>query len=372
MVDSSPTAEDSWTPNPNTKWQFDIDVVGTCNLRCPSCPVGNSREAATTTRYMRPDMLDQIIRKAKSECQISSVYLYNWTEPFLHPNLAEMIRVVRSHGPRCGLSTNLNIMRDIDDVMAAGPHMLKVSVSGFTQENYGQTHVRGDIETVKNNMAEVARAKARTNADTRLVVAYHRYLGNHDDEQAMYDYCQSLGFEFEPAWAYFMPLEKVLSYVDPLAIPGVSINDDDRALINRLALPLDDALDAARNTPGRNCRLRDKRMALTAAGDVMLCCTTFDQSRFKLTPYLDQSLDDIQAQKFGHEGCKSCMRNGLHNFFTYDSNGLDAIALKNVHEHYPDAKLLGVEQINAAKKPRGMKKVKREINRVLRQIGLAG
>ena len=27
------------------RWLFDVDIVGRCNLRCPSCPVGNSAEA---------------------------------------------------------------------------------------------------------------------------------------------------------------------------------------------------------------------------------------------------------------------------------------------------------------------------------------
>ena len=26
------------------RWLFDVDIVGRCNLRCPSCPVGNSTE----------------------------------------------------------------------------------------------------------------------------------------------------------------------------------------------------------------------------------------------------------------------------------------------------------------------------------------
>ena len=26
------------------RWLFDVDIVGRCNLRCPSCPVGNSAE----------------------------------------------------------------------------------------------------------------------------------------------------------------------------------------------------------------------------------------------------------------------------------------------------------------------------------------
>ena len=40
--------------------------------------------------------------------------------------------------------------------MAANPDMLKVLLSGFTQEIYGQTHRKGDIELVKRNMANVA------------------------------------------------------------------------------------------------------------------------------------------------------------------------------------------------------------------------
>ncbi len=356
-----------WTPDPKIKWQFDIDIVGSCNLRCPSCPVGNLSEARTTEKYMRPDLLDRIVRKATSECRVTGVYLYNWTEPFLHPNLPEMIRVVRSHKVPCGLSTNLNLTGDFDGVLEANPHMFKVSVSGFTQETYGQTHRRGDIEVVKRNMEEVARAKERAGSTTRLVVAFHRYLGNHEDEAAMRDYAESLGYEFEPAWAYLMPLEKMLAFVGSDAT-DVKINGEDQRIIDRLALPLGAAVEAAKNVREQPCSLRERQMAITANGEVMLCCTTFDQSKYKLGSYLDTPLDELQEMKYRHSLCGACMDNGLHVLFTYGAEGLDEIALENVARHHPDAKLKGAKQLRSERRPHGIRawpyKAKREYQRL--------
>ena len=362
-----------WTQDPKTKWQFDIDVVGSCNLRCPSCPVGNSWEARTSVAYMRPELMDRIVRKATSECRVSGVYLYNWTEPFLHPDLAGMIRIVQSHDIPCGLSSNLNIVPKLDAVMEANPHVRKVSLSGFTQDTYGETHRRGDIEVVKRNMAEVARTKERTGATTRLVVAFHRYLGNHDDEARMKEYAESLGFEFEPAWAYLMPLEKMLAFADPDAT-DVRLTGEDRALIDRLALPLDAALDASKRARRKPCVLRARQMAITAQSDVMLCCTAFDQRKYKLARFLDTSLADLQKMKYGHEACGTCMKHGIHVLFTYGSDEIDQIALENVARHYPDARLKGMRELGRERRPRGIRslprKAKREYDKLRARLGL--
>src|ERR1043165_2963531 len=105
---------------------FNIDVVSTCNLACPTCPVANwPKESWTGVKgIMDAALLDRLICKAGSECLAADVQLFAFTEPLLHPRLHELIAVVKSYRLPCGLSTNLNVLRDADGLLSAGPAQL--------------------------------------------------------------------------------------------------------------------------------------------------------------------------------------------------------------------------------------------------------
>jgi len=121
------------------KIHFYIDVVGTCNLRCPSCPVGNSAEIENKRGVMSPSTLDRVLEKATSECAVSSVGLFNWTEPLLHPRLDEMVRIVNKHELPCAVSTNLNINKPerYRRLLEANPDVLRISLRGLARKNTG-------------------------------------------------------------------------------------------------------------------------------------------------------------------------------------------------------------------------------------------
>src|SRR5262245_23799433 len=188
------------------KYYFYVDVIGACNLRCPSCPVGNQPEVQNPRGAMTPEFLDQILTKADRECEVAGVGLFNWTEPMLHPRLAELVRVVHEHGVECHLSANLNLARNFEAVLCERPAFLRVSLSGFTQETYGVTHRGGDIERVKANMAELARIRREVGAPTRLQAFYLRYRTNLHEEDAMREFAVGLGYEFAGHWAVMLPL----------------------------------------------------------------------------------------------------------------------------------------------------------------------
>lgn len=304
-------------------------------------------EARPAGGYMKPELLDRIVTKALSECHVTNFALYNWTEPFIHPDLPEMVRIVKAHGIGCDLSTNLNLGKQIEAVVAAQPDTIKISVSGFDQDSYGETHRGGEIETVKANMRRLAAAKQSTNATTRIMVVFHRYLHNQRDEQEMRAFADALGFDFTTYWAYLMPLEKNLAFVGRADAPA-AFTDEDRAIVDRLALPLADAIDAARAAPHRDCRLRSRQMAINAQGDVMLCCSVFDQSRYTIAPFLATPLADLQAMRYRHEMCDACMKEGLHVLMTYDDEVFDSLARANVHRHNPALDLESVYGAPAA------------------------
>jgi len=308
---------------------FDIDLTGACNLRCPSCPQGNINEYRLPHGFMEPGLLARIIRKAASECRVTGVNLFNWTEPMLHPRLPELIRIVQDASIPCHLSSNLNLLADVDAVMAANPASFKISVSGFTQEVYGLTHRGGDIERVKKNMMDLANAKKRNNSDTRIFVIYHRYRHNLKEVQMMRKFAAGLGIDFHPVWAQMFPLEKILAYVDE-DTPDFLLTEEDNQLIERLALPLKEALATAQKSHSLPCRLRDSQISLDFQGNVMLCCGIFDAGKYTIGNFMDMPFVEIQSLRQNHSMCKRCMLHNAHMYLTNLTPGIDELILATI------------------------------------------
>jgi MoaA/NifB/PqqE/SkfB family radical SAM enzyme len=293
--------------------ELHIDVVGGCNLRCPSCAVGNMG-LINPTGLLEPEHLARIVKKAATEYRISVVLLFNWAEPFLHPKLPELIQIVRDEGLKVALSTNLNFVRRIDDVMIAGPDFIRVSLSGFTQETYGRTHARGQIEKVKTNMRLLAEAKQRVgNTRTQVQVFYHKYRDNLHEVELMRQYASELGFAWLEHWAYFLPLEKVLDLADG------NLGAKDREFVeDAFALPIKEALDVAKAFGPHECPTYSRQIVLDVKGDLKLCCGTYDTSRNGgLGSFVDMTPEDVWRAKSNHPTCTKCMDEGVHLYATF-------------------------------------------------------
>ena len=335
-----------------------IDIVGGCNLRCPTCPVGNSDYASVPKGYMKPELLEQIVDKAAKEVEGTLYFaLYNWTEPFLHPNLAQMVRIITSRGYFTSLSTNGNILRDEDAVLAAEPTLLRVSVSGFEQEKYSKTHARGDIKKVKDTMRRLAAAKTRTASSTKLEVIFHRYLDNGPDEVEMRVFAKELGFAFMTVWAYMMPVEKVIEYRDRKG--RTSITKQDEAVLERLALPLDKALTISAEKSSKGCPLLDKDISITVTGDALLCCGTFDPIKYGAGSFVDQSFKETQAKRRANSLCGDCVKTGAKALATYEAGpALDKLALDTIKERRPELADLPIYATLSEKHPTFLRRVR--------------
>ena len=68
---------------------------------------------------------------------------------------------MESNGIHCYLSSNLNLMRNIDAVLAENPYALRISVSGFTQEIYGYSHRGGNVEVDSTETMDWAALRKR-------------------------------------------------------------------------------------------------------------------------------------------------------------------------------------------------------------------
>jgi MoaA/NifB/PqqE/SkfB family radical SAM enzyme len=271
---------------------------------------------------MQSHVLHQILMKAEQEAVVFGVDLFNWGEPFTHPDLPAMVRMVNSMGMMCNLSTNLNSDRNLSGVLAEEPHSIRISCSGFTQGIYGRTHTKGDIERVKLNMVEMAYRRTKK---TRVYMLWHQYHHNWHEEPMMRAFCQQLGFEFETVPAYYMPLETVLDvWEGKQALPALDEN-----LLTGL-------MEHKRLCGGRKmaCRNQTQEITIDAAGMVQLCCGVYDSNKFTLCRYLDVALEDIQHARFNHSFCGRCANAGGHIYVTgysHDDPGMVRSAAKAVY-----------------------------------------
>lgn len=310
---------------------YNIDVLKGCNLRCPSCPVGNMREASRPKGRMSPATLGAILDKAQRETDILYVGLFSWAEPLLHPELPALVREVKQRGLVCHLSSNLNRLANLDEVIAEHPDCFRVSLSGFTQEIYGQTHRNGNIETVKANMLTLRDTVAAHGHRTRVFVGYHRYKHNMgEDHRRMRALAHDYGFAWEPVWAYLMPVEKLLDY------HFGRIAEADRPLIDLLAISPAEQKAINAPTPPCDCPLRAEQMSINSDGSVALCCGTFDTKHNIAPSFLETPYDELQARKYTHALCSVCMAHEIHKSAVMsEPEKLDAVAYRNLGRRPP-------------------------------------
>ncbi|MBP5074787.1 radical SAM protein [Pseudomonas chlororaphis] len=297
-----------------------IDIVGACNLSCPSCPMGNS-ENNNFKKSMQLEMFSKIVEKAKLE-RVHSIHLYNWTEPLIHPRIGEFIQVVNAAGLNSGISSNLNIAKNMEKALMAEPTFFRVSLSGFHQETYKLGHVGGDIEVVKGNMIKLHDIKQQYNLKTEVEIYYHRYLDNLEEEGLMREFSEQLGFKFTTGYSVMMPLEKTLAIIerDP------SVTDTDHETLERLALPpYDDLVNLLKHYPKHACSLKDNMLVLDCNGNAVLCCSVFNQAEYHVGKYLELPLEQLSnlksTQKNCVDMCNRCVKNGLHSYATAPNHG---------------------------------------------------
>lgn len=298
-------------------FQYLIDVSGACNLRCPSCPVGNFvqgdfSDQKRTKGFMSLDLFRQVLDRIKRDNigQSTLIVLYNWGEPLIHPEIATIIRMIREYGFNPAVSSNLNTDINLKAVVKENPGYFRVSLSGYQQSVYERTHRNGQINLVLSNMYRLRHYMDTLGVQFFVEVYYHIYHHNcGDDIVHIKMLSDKLGFRFNTQFAYFMPLDKVLKY-----LAGEALSAEDRQLVDNLLVKPEEqsqiAIPFARFAP--DCTLRRDMIPINWDGTVPLCCNVFDYQYNVAPDFLAISHDELQARRYAHPLCGPCMSQGLH------------------------------------------------------------
>lgn len=295
-----------YSPREGASYIYTIDIVGTCNLRCPTCPVGNFPEAERATGFMPYELFEKILAKIDREkiTDTPEIFLFNWGEPLLHPELSRFIELANAYGFPVTLSTNLNIKTDLEPMVAANPATLKISMSGISQNTYGETHKRGKIELFKANLFKLKVLMEKYQSSTRVYLGHHLYTHNQSELADVAALCQDLGFGHAPIQAFFQPLEKLKQVLDG------ELDSTTLPVLDMLPISPQSRLERLRQTrPGHyDCELRFNQTVINHDGSVALCCGVYDKPNMLGVGFLDEDHDTLQRRKYQHEFCLTCKK----------------------------------------------------------------
>lgn len=297
-----------YSPFESDRYVYAIETVSGCNLRCPTCPV--SQQGNQKNGLMSVDVFSKIIEKIKLDKKILNpdIWLFNWSEPLLHPQISEFVKITTEVGLTSLISTNLNVAGQLPSLMKSEPTRLKVSLSSFNQEIYGRTHARGLISRVLKNLEMLARLRDAQKNKTHIWVGHHLYKDTLSEVDSIRKHVEMLGFEYHSSYAIMAPIETVLDLIkDPKQATRHQI------LEHLVFDPVSSAKENNQRRSGQfDCEMRFNMTTINFDGSVMLCCgTTKPLSNRVRTDFLQTPRQRIEDLKYDNPFCASCIGYGL-------------------------------------------------------------
>ncbi len=174
-----------------------VEVTNYCNLRCPVCPTG-------TGILGRPAAMLDVDLYARLMAEVGptllTTLLWGWGEPLLHPQLAELIRITRSHGVIPITSTNGQVLHEEriqEDLLRQPPEHLIVAIDGLTEETNAAYRKGAKLAGVLDGVRRLARRKRELGQ--LLPVLHMRYMvmkHNQHERPRVEGFAAENGFDF--------------------------------------------------------------------------------------------------------------------------------------------------------------------------------
>ena len=149
------------------------------------------------TGYMDLSLFKKIINEIGD--YVFLILLWDWGEPFLNPNIYEMISYARQRGIKIVSSTNAHPFIQIenaDKLIRSGLDSLIVAMDGISQETYERYRQGGKLESVLNGIRTIVERKRVLNSKTPLInIRFIMMKHNEHEIPKLKDLARSLGVD---------------------------------------------------------------------------------------------------------------------------------------------------------------------------------
>lgn len=141
-------------------YSLSTEPTNYCNLHCVECPSGN-KTLKREKGYLKIDLYRKIIDDIKDYIVFQMIYFQG--EPFLHPQLFDMIKYADEQKIYTCTSTNGHFLSEENciRIIQSGLKKIIISIDGTTQESYEKYRVGGRLETVITGIKNLQKSRQK-------------------------------------------------------------------------------------------------------------------------------------------------------------------------------------------------------------------
>lgn len=281
-----------------------IEIAGLCNANCPFCPTG--RKSTLPGKLMSVDLFKKTFQRLKKLNLIGSntiLCLYNWGEPFLNPELNEILEYCNDKKVLTHISTNASVYKKLSDKACKAITYLSISMPGLTQKAYDRIH-GFDLEKIKENISMLTDDIKKSNPNTYIELKQHLYQWNLDDIEKLNDFAQKLNVKIFPYYAYVAHFDLLQAYKEK------TLDEKETKEINENIFV--HYLEPEKRNPNFKCPQIDKILSLDEFANVLVCCNlTKNCKNYILFNLFDEDAKEKLNSRQMVEECKFCIDSGL-------------------------------------------------------------
>ncbi|MGB9748645.1 MAG: radical SAM protein [Candidatus Woesearchaeota archaeon] len=203
----------------------EIYLTNRCNNRCVAC-WDKSPFLKITPEKERWNNLEMDFETAKkvieelAEIGCKNIYLSGGGEPFMHPKIMDILRIIKDKGMVCGINTNFTLLNGdkIKELVDLKIDYLLVSLWASNPKTYLKTHPGQNKETfsrIKNNLKLLKKLKYENNTKLPQISLYNViFKYNYAEVEEMFEFALEVGAEY----CFLVPVDIVDGATEHLAL----------------------------------------------------------------------------------------------------------------------------------------------------------
>ena len=155
--------------HPGLPMSVSIEPTTACNLGCPECPSGLKMFSRKTGNVRADDYRGWIDELSKHVIHLN---LYFQGEPFIHPEIFELVKIAHERKIFTSTSTNGHFLtpENARQTIESGLDRIIISIDGVTQDVYEQYRVHGKLDKVLEGTRNLVHARTTLKSRTPQII----------------------------------------------------------------------------------------------------------------------------------------------------------------------------------------------------------